>query len=227
MAVTFIGDVHGWADRLERVLAQAEGTIVLMGDLIDRGPQTPQVLDRVHRLCLDGKAQCLMGNHEWMLRRVLPADGGVDEVAWTAWVETWGGHAVLAAYGVKQPDDLRRALGSHLLWLSGLPRILAGGDGNQRWLAVHAGLDPARSMAEQVDELSADLGEVPPAALFSKQWLTVWPGDVPADTCLVSGHTPRDNCFISARRILCDTTGGLIGRQLSGVIWPKGQLILG
>ena len=227
VAVTFIGDVHGWADRLERVLVQAEGRIVLMGDLIDRGPQTPQVLDRVHGLCLDGKAQCLMGNHEWMLRRVLPPEGGVDGDAWAAWVATWGGHAVLAAYGVDQPDELRRALGPHLPWLSNLPRVLAGGEGQQRWIAVHAGLDPSRAMTEQLRELTADLGEVPPAALFSKQWLMVWPGDVPADTCLVSGHTPREECFISSRRILCDSSGGMIGRQLSGVIWPQGQLIVG
>lgn len=73
-----IGDVHGELAALERLLARlgcdpARGTverpIAFLGDLVDRGPDSPGVLRLVRRLCDEGVACVLLGNHEVNLLR--------------------------------------------------------------------------------------------------------------------------------------------------------------
>jgi hypothetical protein len=228
--VTFIGDVHGWPDRLARVLAQTKGMPVLVGDLIDRGPDVRSVVRRVRELCEAGRARCLLGNHEYALVRALGVPG-VPRLSglFEAWVDGWGGAAVLRSYGAGDAADLRRSLGDDLDWMASLPWVLEGGMDGRRWIAVHAGLARDRATAEQLSELR--LGWAGPAvdrphALFSKERTVILPDDLPADTCVVSGHTPRLEALVEPRRILCDTTGGLVGRVLSGVQWPSGRVVL-
>jgi hypothetical protein len=233
--VTFVGDVHGWSDRLDRVLAQAEGLIVFLGDLIDRGPDAPGVLDRVHARCAAGDAHCVLGNHEYALVRGL----GVPELGipgdpelYGAWAERYGGAAVLAAYGVRESDALRAGLGDHLAWLARLPWFLAGESDAGSWLAVHAGLSE-QPLGPQLAELrdpgrwwcDPD-GELPPA-LYHKPRAFQVPCDLPQGTCVVSGHTPLARVHRSPTRILCDTSGGQPDRPLSAVIWPEGRVITG
>lgn len=73
-----IGDVHGEIDALHDLLAQLGYTagvhpegrrLVFVGDLIDRGPDSPAVLRLVKQLCDAGQAQCVAGNHELNLAR--------------------------------------------------------------------------------------------------------------------------------------------------------------
>ena len=235
--VTFVGDVHGWSDRLDRVLAQSEGLLVFLGDLIDRGPDSPGVLDRVHALCAAGTACGVLGNHEYALIRGL----GVPELdisaqpgMFAAWAQRYGGAAVLAAYGVgeSQPEALRDRLGGHLPWLASLPWLLSGGTDAGRWLAVHAGLSE-EPLGPQLDELrdprrwwSDPDAELPPA-LYHKPRAFQVPCDLPRDTCVVSGHTPLPRVHRTPGRILCDTSGGQPGRPLSAVVWPEGRVISG
>jgi hypothetical protein len=82
-----IGDVHGESGVLERLLEQlgynSEGyskngrRLVFLGDLVDRGPNSPAVVDRVMGLVRNGVAQCLLGNHELLLLlgRPIPGNG--------------------------------------------------------------------------------------------------------------------------------------------------------
>ena len=80
-----VGDVHGEAAALERLLARlgydAEGRhragrhLVFVGDLTDRGPDSPAVLARVAAMVEAGHAQCVLGNHELNLLRDVPKDG--------------------------------------------------------------------------------------------------------------------------------------------------------
>ena len=228
--VTFIGDVHGWSERLERVLAQAEGQVVFVGDLIDRGPSTPRVLERVRRLCEAGLGQVILGNHEWQLIRALGRNGAAaDEEAFAAWAEGWGGSAVLKSYHVTTAPALRAALGDTFDWLAQLPWVLEGREGVQHWIAVHAGLDesPLRPQLEALRGGWDWFGDHRPLPLFSKRHLHTTPKDLPPRTVVVSGHTPQTTALVSERRILCDTSGGLAGRSLTGVIWPEGRIIRG
>ncbi len=227
MSVTFIGDVHGWSKRLDAVLAQAEGDIVLMGDLIDRGPDAPGVLDRVRALTEAGRARCLLGNHEYAMLRGLGAPS-IDLEADPDWFDMWrdrhGGKAVLASYAVNDARGLRRAMGSDLIaWLARLPWYLAG----EGWLAVHAALRPDQPVDAQLELLRDGWRYLvdEPDHLYDKGHNFDVPADLPDGTVLVSGHLPLPEVFITPQRILCDTSGGMPGRRLSGVIWPKGRVV--
>ena len=82
-----VGDVHGEYEVFERLLTElgydAEGRsrdgrrLVFLGDLIDRGPDSPAVVDAVMAMVDRGHAQCIMGNHELniLLGRPMPGNG--------------------------------------------------------------------------------------------------------------------------------------------------------
>ena len=84
-----IGDVHGEFEALENLLMQlgydqdgisADGRhLVFLGDLIDRGPDSPAVVDKVMALVQQERAHCVMGNHELnvLLERALPGNGWI------------------------------------------------------------------------------------------------------------------------------------------------------
>ncbi len=77
-----VGDVHGECEALQALLRglgyQADGThpehrhLVFVGDLCDRGPDSPGVIRQVASLVARGSAQCLLGNHELNLLRGSP-----------------------------------------------------------------------------------------------------------------------------------------------------------
>ena len=74
-----VGDIHGEIEALNSLLAQlgyaADGShpdsrrLVFVGDLVDRGPDSPAVLRKVRDLVEAGRAQCILGNHELNLLR--------------------------------------------------------------------------------------------------------------------------------------------------------------
>ncbi|MEI9902964.1 MAG: metallophosphoesterase [Asticcacaulis sp.] len=134
-----IGDIHGYDDLFERMIARIRSDaeslnetprIVLLGDYIDRGPASRQVLERVGRLLAAPwcDAVALMGNHEEALLRFLAAPDFGE-----TWRE-WGGGATCAAYGVTMPymansadiwhdtrDALARAIEPAQLAIAALP----------------------------------------------------------------------------------------------------------
>lgn len=77
--IDVVGDVHGQLDALlgvlndlgcekERDWAHPDGRVlVFLGDLVDRGPQSLEVVQLVAELCATRRAHCLMGNHEFNL----------------------------------------------------------------------------------------------------------------------------------------------------------------
>lgn len=83
--VDIVGDVHGEFAALEDLLLHlgydGEGRhvggrrLVFVGDLTDRGPDSPAVLQTVRRLVAAGRAQCIIGNHELNLLRGERKDG--------------------------------------------------------------------------------------------------------------------------------------------------------
>ncbi|MBT8422614.1 MAG: metallophosphoesterase, partial [Gammaproteobacteria bacterium] len=74
-----VGDIHGEIDALRQLLAglgydeagnHPDGRrLVFVGDLVDRGPDSPAVLRAVRDLVNNGNAQCILGNHELNLLR--------------------------------------------------------------------------------------------------------------------------------------------------------------
>ena len=133
-----IGDVHGHYDGLMTLLeALAPGwddRVYFLGDLIDRGPKSAQVLEFVK----ESSYQTLLGNHEQLMLDALP-NGPVDVRSWQAWLYS-GGDATIASY-----RDTGMMPYKHLEWMRSLPTHLDLGD---IWL-VHAGVDPKLPIHQQ------------------------------------------------------------------------------
>lgn len=131
-----IGDVHGHYDTLiallDAISPTSEDELYFLGDLIDRGPKSAQVVDLVMR----NKFQCLRGNHEEMLLDVV-GTGEVSVELYQSWLYS-GGHATVDSYDSKIPQE-------HIDWIKGLPLYLDLGD---YWL-VHAGVDPKIPLSRQ------------------------------------------------------------------------------
>jgi serine/threonine protein phosphatase 1 len=161
-----IGDVHGRLDLLEELVAlirsdnagrsPAEVWIILLGDLIDRGADSAEIVSR----CMAFTARTdrfvvLRGNHEAMMTDAI----GGNLLALSLWLRHGGGPA-LRSWGVPEAmieegasPELLRAARAHvpadvLHWLGALPLTWAIGD----YLFVHAGIRPGYPLAEQKTE---------------------------------------------------------------------------
>ncbi len=141
-----VGDVHGRADLLVRVLERAgSAQIVCVGDYVDRGPNSAGVLR-----CLQDRADivCLGGNHEEMMQRFLEDPQGKG----ARWLKH-GGVQTLESFGITRHEDARdardalvTAMGTELVaWLRGLPDRFVSGN----VAVVHAGADPLVAIAAQ------------------------------------------------------------------------------
>lgn len=139
-----IGDIHGRLDLLEAALAWiaadaggiARAHVVVLGDMVDRGPGSAGVVERLMRgpTRPGDRFTCLMGNHEAMLLDALTGDREAEAL----WLGN-GGEATLRAYGGRVPD-------AHAAWLRARP--LRAEDEHR--VFVHAGFRPGRALAEQI-----------------------------------------------------------------------------
>lgn len=133
-----IGDIHGHYDGLLTLLEQVapgqDDQVYFLGDLVDRGPKSAQVVEFVK----NSPYHCLMGNHEQLMLSALPPEGQNPQ-AWQAWLYS-GGHATITSY--QEANIIPR---DHLEWIQSLPVYLDLGD---LWL-VHAGVHPHLPIAEQ------------------------------------------------------------------------------
>lgn len=133
-----IGDVHGHYDGLMALLEEIapgnQDEVYFLGDLIDRGPKSAQVVSFVR----NSPYKCLLGNHEHMMLNAMP-EGKVDRSAWQAWLYS-GGRETIESY-----RELEVMPYEDLEWIKSLPAYLDLGD---VWL-VHAGVSPEKPLKEQ------------------------------------------------------------------------------
>ncbi|MCV3273951.1 metallophosphoesterase [Roseobacter sinensis] len=152
-----VGDIHGRRDLLDQMLTRLiMDPVVFVGDLIDRGPDSRAVLERVFDLSSrdDQKVHVIKGNHEQLLLDFLHDPEGVGP----AWMRS-GGLQTLESFGISLStgvqseaayrdarDALDQAMGPAMVtWLQSLPFIWSSGNVH----VVHAGADPARPMDAQ------------------------------------------------------------------------------
>lgn len=92
-----IGDIHGCNTALDTLLGQiqvqAEDTVVVLGDVINRGPGSRQVIERLLELQQQCRLHYVMGNHEQMMLEALELPGKMSN-----WLR-YGGQETLASYG--------------------------------------------------------------------------------------------------------------------------------
>ncbi|MBC6982490.1 serine/threonine protein phosphatase [Caulobacter sp. 17J80-11] len=218
-----IGDVHGRLDLLDALLTKiaddrsdhdGRPSLVFLGDLIDRGPASAGVVQRVIELTRDPAwdVTVLKGNHEEALLLFLdqPEFG-------PTWAEHGGG-ATLAAYGVRPPagrtdaaawtaarDAFAKALpADHLELYRGMELWTRRGD----YLFVHAGVRPGVPLeAQDPKDLLWIRGEFISAPRA-------------AEHVVVHGHTPVEQAQLTRWRIGVDTgayaTGLLTAVRLDG-----------
>lgn len=136
----FIGDVHGYykplVKLLEAIAPTSDDEIYFVGDLIDRGPNSAQVVELVK----SHHYPCLLGNHEQMLLDILEHED-LPHYFRQSWLYS-GGQATLDSYGA---DGIPA---EHHQWISSLPTYL---DLDDIWL-VHAGVHPDIPIDEQTAE---------------------------------------------------------------------------
>lgn len=158
-----IGDIHGRFDLLRLMLEKIEAHssalpptaslyVVFLGDLIDRGPQSAEVLAMLYDLQRKtDHVVVLLGNHEEAMLQAL--DGDMD--ALRAWLGV-GGRDTLKSFGIapRHPDEDRRAYLQRArtavprewtAWLRKLPLSVQSGD----YYFVHAGVRPGIPLNRQ------------------------------------------------------------------------------
>lgn len=158
-----IGDIHGRADLLGRLLEeihrdvetlpQQKTLLVFLGDLIDRGPNSAEVVERLRTYRRSGiRAVFLLGNHEEVLLRIVAGEGQL--------IPSWlgfGGAQCLRSYGADPQqiallDDMaaiaaiqRVIPASHIEFLQTFVDTCRFGD----YLFVHAGIRPGIGLEHQ------------------------------------------------------------------------------
>jgi len=159
-----IGDIHGRYDLLRDILrlieAHSRGLpapeslhILLLGDVVDRGPDSAKILRYLHEWTKHARGQVmLLGNHEEMMLRAHAGDTQVIQ----AWLRV-GGRETLESFGLVIPEgeveitprlisDIRRALPEELMnFVKSWPLTARSGD----YYFCHAGVKPKVSLDKQ------------------------------------------------------------------------------
>ncbi|SFP50629.1 metallophosphoesterase family protein [Sphingomonas rubra] len=212
-----VGDVHGCADQFEQLLAMidaddaargpADTTLVLLGDLVDRGPDTRGVLEHAMRRAAHPRFALLKGNHEEMLLRAAAGHRPSLQL-----FNRYGGRDTLMSYGVDPVaydeasfEELEALIvasvpAAHRAFLdAGRPHLTVGD-----YLFVHAGIRPGVPLADQV---GADLRWIRDPFLGHRGSHGVM---------VIHGHTITDEPDVQSNRIGIDT-GAYAGGPLTAI----------
>ncbi|MER5854132.1 polynucleotide kinase-phosphatase [Streptomyces sp900105245] len=215
-----VGDIHGCAFELESLLARLgyvdgvhpEGrTAVFVGDLVDRGPDTPGVLRRVMSMVKSGDALCVPGNHENKYGRHLKGRK----------VQHTHGLAETIAQMEGESEEFKAEVRA---FLDGLVShyVLDGG----RLVVCHAGLPEkyhgrtsgrVRSHA-LYGETTGETDE------FGLPVRYPWAEDYRGRAAVVYGHTPVPEATW-LNNTICLDTGAVFGGKLTALRWPERELV--
>ncbi|MEP4034687.1 metallophosphoesterase family protein [Roseibium polysiphoniae] len=207
-----VGDIHGCADLLNQIQQQISADLiehpidqaieVYLGDYIDRGPSSREVIENLASLPEDNRERiCLMGNHESLLLNFL-----ADPSVLNRWKQV-GGLETLHSYGIERPTDetdattvqssLRAAMPPHHLHFF---RTLKTMHLNHGHAFVHAGVRPGVPLDGQSEE----------DCLWIRNEFLDYIGSFGAR--IIHGHTPQDKVDVRPNRINIDTGAYITGK---------------
>ncbi|MEU7495153.1 polynucleotide kinase-phosphatase, partial [Streptomyces fradiae] len=215
-----VGDIHGCSAELEALLAKLgyvdgrhpEGrTAVFVGDLVDRGPDSPGVLRRVMGMVESGDALCVPGNHEnklarWLAGRSVRHSHGLAET-----VEQLG----------REDDAFRLRVRA---FIDGLVShyVLDGG----RLVVCHAGL-PEKYHGRTSGRVRSHALYGETTGETDEYGLPVrhpWAEEYRGRATVVYGHTPvPDTSWVN--NTICLDTGAVFGGRLTALRWPERELV--
>ncbi|AWI31513.1 polynucleotide kinase-phosphatase [Streptomyces sp. ICN441] len=218
-----VGDIHGCSSELETLLgrlgyvdgAHPEGrTAVFVGDLVDRGPDSPGVLRRVMGMVASGNALCVPGNHENKLGR------------WLRGRNVQPTHGLAETIGQLDREDAAdpEFRGRVAEFIDGLVSHYVLDEG--RLVVCHAGLPEkyhgrtsgrVRSHALYGDTT----GETDEFGLPVRY---PWAEDYRGRAAVVYGHTPVPTASW-VNNTICLDTGAVFGGRLTALRWPERELV--
>ncbi|MGW2563558.1 polynucleotide kinase-phosphatase [Streptomyces sp. NPDC001514] len=218
-----IGDIHGCRSELDTLLAKlgyVDGahpdgrTAVFVGDLVDRGPDSPGVLRRVMSMVASGNALCVPGNHEnklgrWLNGRQVQRTHGLTET-----IEQLEREDAQDPEFRQQVREFIEGLVSHYVLDEG------------KLVVCHAGLPEkyhgrtsgrVRSHALYGDTT----GETDEFGLPVRY---PWAEDYRGRAAVVYGHTPVPTASW-LNNTICLDTGAVFGGKLTALRWPERELV--
>lgn len=223
-----IGDVHGCYDELEQLLGKLgyvrEGEIwqhpenrrvVFLGDLVDRGPRTVDVLKLVIAMCQGGQALCVPGNHDIKLLRYL------------------NGKKVSITHGLQATIDQLEALPEEertqfqkqvVKFIDGLISHYVLDDG--KLVVAHAGMkEELQGRASGVVRSFALFGETTGETdEFGLPVRFDWAREYRGQAAVIYGHTPVPRAEWLNNTLDIDT-GCVFGGKLTALRWPERDLV--
>lgn len=213
-----VGDIHGRLDLFEALAAAidtddaarpvAETTVILLGDLVDRGPDSAGVIAHARRWGSERKVRILSGNHEEMFLR------SFDEPDMLRHFLRHGGRETILSYGIEPAAFTQATLPevqammreavplADRTFVEGFEDMVAVGD----YLFVHAGIDPRVPLEEQKRH---DLRWIREPFLSHS---------APHDLVVVHGHTICTDPQDCGNRIGIDTGAFMSGRLTALVL---------
>lgn len=196
----FIGDVHGCCRTLKKLVTEKikpvkEDLLYFIGDYIDRGPDSKEVVDYILELQMEGfNVVTLRGNHEQML--LDSREGGRYLLLWLM----NGGDKTLRSFGVESVNDIP---GRYMRFFEQTRMYVDAG----RFIAVHAGLD------FRLPDPFSD-----PESML---WIRNFPVDNSflGERLLIHGHTPRELDYILSQKLRSSVNidGGCVYHWLPGM----------
>jgi serine/threonine protein phosphatase 1 len=178
-----ISDIHGcrktFQALLEKIAFSLTDELFLLGDYIDRGPDSKGVMDDIMQMQEDGYSViCLRGNHEESMMR-----SRSDITYRAAWMG-WGGKQTLESFGIKEASSILDVESKYWKFMKGLKYFHE----TEQFILVHAGLNFDAS---------------PPFENhYSMMWIRDWYEDIDREwlngRIIIHGHTPAKHFDIRA-----------------------------
>jgi serine/threonine protein phosphatase 1 len=207
-----IGDIHGRADLFTRMIAMIESddarrgpaqtTVVLLGDLVDRGPDSAGVIAAARGWGQRRTVRYLQGNHEEMFLAARTDEGILRHFLRHGGRETLLSYPIgLDEYGPATLEELQALMHDRIppddfAFLSGMEDLIRIGD----YVFVHAGIRPGAPLEDQeTSDLRWIRGE------FIED-------NTPRDFAVVHGHTITPDAELYPARIGIDTGAFVSGR---------------
>ncbi len=205
MQTFVIGDIHGCYHELQGLLDRAgltdADTIISIGDSIDRGPETAEVLEFFRK---HPNAKLIMGNHERKHVRASRHEVKLARSQQISKIQFGGAYPDALAFMSSLPIylDLPQAILAHGYFEPGLPcerqspSVLCGTMGGERYLQTH----------------------------YERPWYELYDGEKP----LVVGHknyTHTDQPFVHRDRVFGLDTGCVTGKALTGLLLPAFKFV--
>ncbi|MGC5007878.1 polynucleotide kinase-phosphatase [Streptomyces sp. DT203] len=218
-----IGDIHGCSSELESLLGKLgyvdgthpEGrTAVFVGDLVDRGPDSPGVLRRVMSMVSAGNALCVPGNHENKLGRYLKGRKVQHTHGLAETIEQLDREDAKDPAFREQVREFIDGLVSHY--------VLDGG----KLVVCHAGL-PERYHGRTSGRVRSHALYGDTTGETDEFGLPVrypWAEEYRGRAAVVYGHTPVPSTSW-VNNTLCLDTGAVFGGKMTALRWPERELV--